>query len=333
MRPTKRRRPHRRGGIGRLFGDLGHRRQAARAVGRHVAPADRTALRHRELHADAPRHLAATRSAAAPARGRDRRLQVRVELQHGLHVVLRFLVVRDLVARALHRALARVVGGQRQFDLAREHRDQVAQVAGAGGDVDARVEQLLLDGGALVRRHAVALCGGGHELHQSHGALGRDGLRVETGLGGNQRLQQLVVDRMLARRIAQRRLGGLVAGRGLEHGQQGLRGRRHLAVELAATPAQRRQALCRVEALSAAKEDLVALVDLLGSEVRDALAVDVAVDVSGVRQPCCVHSRKANSNERLKTDMRGVKGVRHRCRRRRREAPSVRGAPPLRPCP
>jgi hypothetical protein len=90
---------------------------------------------------------------------------------------------------------------------------------------------------------------------------------------------------VLARRIAQRGLGGLVAGRSFEQREQGLRCRRHLAVELAPAAAERRNALRGVEALAAAKEDLVALVDLFGGEVRHALAVDVAVDVSGVHQP------------------------------------------------
>ena len=87
--------------------------------------------------------------------------------------------------------------------------DQVAQVARAGGDVDARVEQLLLDRRALVAAHAVALGRGRHQLHQADRALGRHGLRIEARLGGDQRLQQFVVDVVLARRIAQAALATL----------------------------------------------------------------------------------------------------------------------------
>ena len=103
---------------------------------RHVAAADRAA----------PGSSMRTRPGQRPlATGHRGRLEHGVELHHRLHVVLRLAVVGDPVAGALHRALARVVGGQRQFQLAGEQVEQVAQVARAGADVGARVGQLVLD--------------------------------------------------------------------------------------------------------------------------------------------------------------------------------------------
>ena len=137
------------------------------------------------------------------------RLELAVELHHGLDVILGFGVVRYLVARALDRAFAGVVGGQGQLDLAGKQLDQVAQVAGAGPDVGPGVGQLFLDRACSCRPSRRSARRRRNQLHQADRALGGNRLGVEAGLGGDQRLQQLVVNAVGGRGFAQQCLTAL----------------------------------------------------------------------------------------------------------------------------
>ena len=111
-----------------------------------------------------------------------------VQGHDALHVPFRFSIGRDAAVLG-HGLLAGIVGrkGQRQVAVVYVH--EIAQVLDAAFDVGLGLEAVL---------HLQGRGGLRHELHESLGTLGGDGLVIEVGLGLDDGLDEGVVDLVLA---------------------------------------------------------------------------------------------------------------------------------------
>mmetsp|Transcript_57652 Transcript_57652/g.135685 ORF Transcript_57652/g.135685 Transcript_57652/m.135685 type:complete len:219 (+) Transcript_57652:3153-3809(+) len=180
-----------------------------------------------------------------------------------MHMGLGFVNVGHAVAGAAHRTLAGIPGRQRRVDAA-EAAHQVGQHAGAGVDVDARLDQPRGLG-----PRCIAAGGLGRDLHQAQRPARRHGALLVAGLDRDDGLQQFGIDAGLFGRLAHPGLHGFHLRGDVQPGQQGRAG-----VDLARHPLGARTAEHRA----------VARVDLAGREMGHPLRVDKAPELGTHRQ-------------------------------------------------
>lgn len=106
------------------------------------------------------------------------------------HVAACLAVRRYCAAVSQHSVLARVVGREHQSQVAFEQTHEIRQVARAGAQVGARVQQIL---------YTVAAAGVGHHLHQPDRPFGGHGFRVVCGLDTDHSMHERRVDARIAR--------------------------------------------------------------------------------------------------------------------------------------